>query len=484
MPIPFNFEMNEQERKEAMVIAHDMGSKIKNALNGKIQVNIENFEEWKKGLEAIYEVAHPRSIEYFSDNPSELEKLIREETISKVYVVASSETGEIPNYVEEEKSNYISDLSPYLEILKNKLPKVYHNVIKFINNAFDNRQGILAEQQDKELPILERMYTKLPQDNMLNDFKKTAQLKDTRGQLQLWAETLSYTQGNITIQIPHYEELLQKSSMKGTELNTPVKKLLDISTALFAETHSPVVKFSLDDYMKLCGLKDKKESRKQVNAALDVLYDISISYDDSKNKNRSRNYRDMRLVDDKGIERGIIRIRFAGGFAEELEKMPLMPYPLEILKLSQGREHRNSFYIASWLCVLKNMNAGKNNEYVISVKSLLNHCPFLPTEEEVRSSEFRSLKERIINPFISDFEEALKILGIGEDGYEWHYEGGREIPFDKLTELDYETFIDAYICIDEWLDYPELSVLENKEKRIQRALNASKKKSTGKDKKS
>lgn len=53
--------------------------------------------------------------------------------------------------------------------------------------------------------------------------------------------------------------------------------------------------------MKLCGLTDKKEARKQVNAALEVLFDVSISYDDSKNKNKSRNYRDMRLVDDKGI---------------------------------------------------------------------------------------------------------------------------------------------------------------------------------------
>ena len=484
MPMPFNFEMNEKERKEAMIIAHDMGSKLKNALDGKIQVSMENFEEWKKGLEAIYEVAHPRSIEYFSNNPSALIDVIKEETISKVYVVASSDTGEIPNYVEEEKQSYLENLSPYLDILKNKLPKVYNNVIKFINNTFDNRHSILVEEKDKELPFFERMYTKLPQDNMLNDFKKTAQLKESRGQLQLWAETLTYRQGNIIIQIPHYEELLQKSSMKGTELNTPVKKLLDIATALFRETHSAVVKFSLDDYMSVCGLKDKKEARKQVNSALDVLYDISISYDDSKNKDRSRNYRDMRLVDDKGIERGIIRIRFAGGFAEELEKMPLMPYPLRLLKLSQGREHRNSFYIASWLCVLKNMNAGKNNEYIISVKSLLNHCPFLPTEEEVRSSGFRSLRERIINPFIADFEEALNVLGIGEDGYEWHYEGGKEIPFDKLTELDYETFINAYIRLDEWFDYPEISVLENKEKRRQEALKASKKKSTGKSKKS
>ena len=105
MPIPFNFEMNEKERKEAMIIAHDMGSKLKNALDGKIQVSMENFEEWKKGLEAIYEVAHPRSIEYFSNNPSALIDVIKEETISKVYVVASSDTGEIPNYVEEEKQS-------------------------------------------------------------------------------------------------------------------------------------------------------------------------------------------------------------------------------------------------------------------------------------------------------------------------------------------------------------------------------------------
>ena len=107
-----------------------------------------------------------------------------------------------------------------------------------------------------------------------------------------------------------------------------------------------------------------------------------------------------------------------------------------------------------------------------SVKTLLNTCPYLPTEGEVRSSGYRSLKERIIEPFISDLEEALNALDIGANNYEWHYAGGKEIPFENLKKLEYETFIEAYIHIDEWPDYPSLEVLENREKRREEAINA------------
>ena len=80
-------------------------------------------------------------------------------------------------------------------------------------------------------------------------------------------------------------------------MNTPTKKIFNIVTIIFSNNGcNTSIEFSLDDYMKLCDPKDKKEARKQVNSALEVLFNISIFYDYSKNKNRSKNYMEMRVL--------------------------------------------------------------------------------------------------------------------------------------------------------------------------------------------
>lgn len=102
--------------------------------------------------------------------------------------------------------------------------------------------------------------------------------------------------------------------------------------------------------MQLCGLSDKKEAHRQVNTTLDVLFNIFISYDDSN-----------------------------------------------------GREHRNSYYMARKIQEHIYMNAGKTNERTISVRTLLKAAPFLATEEEVQSSD-RHFDRRITKPFTSNYD--------------------------------------------------------------------------------
>lgn len=348
--------------------------------------------------------------------------------------------------------------------------------------------SVKTKQEDsKENPNKwETPYMHMAQNNATNDFNKTASLSPKRGIIQQWGEILSYQQGNLTIEIPHYEQLLQNSSIgRSGELNTPTKKILDIATIIFSNNgHDPSVRFSIDDYMMLCGLTDKKEARKQINSALEVLFDISISYDDSKNKNKSKNYRDMRLVDDKGIKNGIVYLHIAHGFSEMLTDCPIMPYPLAMLKASKGTQHRNSFYIARKMAEHKNMNIGKRNENIISVRALLEASPFLPTADEVRNSN-RNLTDRIINPFLADLDEACISLGLSSEGYELHYAGGAEIPEDELVNLDYETFINAYVRFDEMPEYPDqtkrIEAKAAREKKEKEAPNKKRKSNKKKD---
>lgn len=449
--------------------------------------------EYEKKRRAVTRKAEIRALRYFAKHTDELAERLEFEIEAQV-----ASFGILQNHPdiqavyqddEEIRKRLLLTCGRYLDVLLKHDAENYQRVIDFISSSIADKDTITQTYKMKiestpsdgkqSKSRWDDPYTYLLQNNATNDFNKVARLTSGRGTFSQWDEKATYTQGNLTVEIPHYDQLLQNASIgKGGELKTTMKKVLDIASIVFSRNgHNPSIRFSLDEYMELCGLTDEKEARRQVNTALEVLFDLSISYDDSKNKNRSRNYRDIRLVDDKGIKNGTVYLHFAHAFSEMLEGCPVMPYPLAILKASKGREHRNSYFIARKMTEHKNMNAGKTNENTISVRTLLEAAPFLPTEEEVRGSNSRSLTDRIINPFTNDLEEACTILGLTSEGYELHYAGGAEIPDDELLSLDYETFIDAYVRFDTWPDYPDQTQrLEAKVAKAKAASEAPKRK--------
>ena len=68
----------------------------------------------------------------------------------------------------------------------------------------------------------------------------------------------------------------------------------------------------------------------------------------------------------------VIVVRFTDEFAAMLrEEAYVMPYPLSILSAQ-----KNVYYIAHKMAELKNMNLGKEHENVLSVKKILQSCPY------------------------------------------------------------------------------------------------------------
>ena len=453
------------------------------------------LDEYEEKRKVITSKAEEREAKYFATHTQELTKRLKIEIQAQIASFGILKEHDDIKAIYQNDDEMINHLimvyRQYLDILQKQDNESYQHILSFIDSSIADKESITETYKMtlRENPAKssrwDEPYLYMSQNNATNDFNKTARLSPKKGILQQWGEMLTYQQGNLIIEIPHYDQLLENSSIgKSGELNTPTKKILDIATIIFSNNgHDPSIRFSLDDYMKLCGLTDKKEARKQVNAALEVLFDVSISYDDSKNKNKSRNYRDMRLVDDKGIKNGIVYLHIAHGFSEMLADCPVMPYPIAMLKTSVGREHRNSYYIARKMAEHKNMNVGKRNENIISVRALLEAAPYLPTVDEVRNSNSRSITDRIINPFLADLDEACISLGIGSEGYDLHYAGGAEIPDDELLKLDYETFINAYVRFDELPDYPDQTKrLEAKAAREKAEKETPKKKSRKKKK--
>lgn len=281
--------------------------------------------------------------------------------------------------------------------------------------------------------------------------------------------TATITQGNLSITIPDFTKL------KG--FRTSTYQLLDALTVALTETgaKSPVVALSLEEYMKKRGLKDKKEARKQVTDDLETLFNATISFKEKRKKGQEQDFHDIRIIDSKGIRKGIITVTFGTVFYNILLGYPIMPYPAQLWELNSKR-NPNSFYLLRKIAEHKNMNVGKKNEDIIAVKTLLAVAPYLPSYEEVMNTD-RAISRRIIEPFERDMD-AL------EDTLTWTYCHSNNTPLtdEELSSMSYDTFISLLIKID-WKQYPDQTArLERKAERIEQAEQGKKRKTSKKKK--
>jgi len=281
--------------------------------------------------------------------------------------------------------------------------------------------------------------------------------------------TATITQGNLSITIPDFTKL--------TGFRTSTYQLLDALTVALTETgaKSPVVALSLEEYMKKRGLKDKKEARKQVTDDLETLFNATISFKEKRKKGQEQDFHDIRIIDSKGIRKGIINVTFGTAFYNILLGYPIMPYPAQLWELNSKR-NPNSFYLLRKIAEHKNMNVGKKNEDIIAVKTLLAAAPYLPSYEEVMNTD-RAISRRIIEPFERDMD-AL------EDTLTWTYCHSNNTPLtdEELSSMSYDTFISLLIKID-WKQYPDQTArLERKAERIEQAEQGKKRKTSKKKK--
>jgi hypothetical protein len=273
--------------------------------------------------------------------------------------------------------------------------------------------------------------------------------------------TATITRGTFSITIPAYAEL--------SGFRTSTHQLLDILTIKLTEAgaKSPQVSISLDEFMSLRCLKDGKEARKQVNADLETLFNAKISFKEKRGKGKTENYLDMRLIDSKGIQKGIIYASFGSTFYELLKGYPVMPYPTKILSINSKR-NPGSYYLYRKIAEYKNMNVGKVNDGdIISVKTLLDSNPNILTYEEVANSN-RNFTDRIIQPFERDMDNL-------KDSFKWEYckSKGEPLSDQEATNMKYDDFVNLNVKIT-WLAYPDQS--ERLKKKEQETKKKTKKK--------
>jgi hypothetical protein len=283
--------------------------------------------------------------------------------------------------------------------------------------------------------------------------------------------TATITQGDFSITIPEFTKL--------TGFKTSTYQLLDALTVAFTETgaKNSVITLSLEEYMAKRGLKDKKEARKQVTDDLETLFNAKISFKEKRKKGQEQNFHDIRIIDSKGIRKGIITVTFGTAFYNILLGYPIMPYPTQLWTLNSKR-NPNSFYLLRKIAEHKNMNVGKQNEDIIAVNTLLAVAPNLPSYEEVMETD-RALTRKIIDPFERDMDVLEETLT-----WEYCHSKGNPLTEEELNSMNYDTFIRLLIKIN-WKQYPDQTKrLKRKAELLEQEERTKQVKRTGKKKQS
>ena len=246
----------------------------------RIQAEYSNLlSEYEQRRDEVTRKAEAREARYFAKHTDNLTKRLIKAIVSEVaglgMLQSHSDFQTIYQDDTELKKYLFTNYGQYFDILLKNDKDNYRRVVNFTNDVISGKEKIvqtykaILEKVPAETPqsinMWDKPYLYLRQDNATNNFNKVARLKSKRGTLWLWDEQATYQQGNLTVNIPHYEQLLQSNNIgKNHEISTPTKKVLDIAMLLFSHnSNNPSIRFALTDYMKLCGLSDIRRQQEQ-----------------------------------------------------------------------------------------------------------------------------------------------------------------------------------------------------------------------------
>ena len=254
--------------------------------------------------------------------------------------------------------------------------------------------------------------------------------------------------GKATLEFKDIKVLIEEYS-KHKNLTVPTMQLLDFMDIILTESgmKSPIVEFSLDEYMQHRKLSDRKSAKEQIKSAIEELKSISLEWEEKRGK-RQIEYKFMNIADSGYVSRnGKITFTFGTTFFGVLKTYSVMSYPEQLGQIN-SRLNPNSYNFLRKISEHKNMNAGKKNENIISVETLLSCANALPSYDEVMASD-RHISSRIIEPFLRDMNALVPTL-------QWEFckKNTGEMLSDDEVELDYYTFKNLNVRIT-WNNYPD-----------------------------
>lgn len=256
--------------------------------------------------------------------------------------------------------------------------------------------------------------------------------------------------------------LTQYSSLSGLKVSTG--KLLDALIMKFTAQNgyrqSPdkmntSVTLPLKEYLHMLGRDcpdDEKKNKNQldmlrrsVSSDLNTLFNISIEWSESTGRNgdnSKRDYMRMRLITSQGISKGNILVNISPELSSYLCNSYIMNYHVRLLAVDERLQ--SAYHTGRKLLQVLNFAKRRDSDNtggIISVKSLLEACPDIPSLAYV-SHNGRRYDRDIIKPMESALGE-LERVGL----INWNYCNAGGVPFDseQLEKIDYKLILDSYI---------------------------------------
>ena len=257
--------------------------------------------------------------------------------------------------------------------------------------------------------------------------------------------------GNLSVSLENFSTL-------GRGIKATTHRLIDAVMIRCTETGSKeqTVYLSLNEYMNMCGLRNIREIRKQVNSELKTIVNMKLTF--SRSSSREQSFNEIKICNEACIKNNYIVFSFSDDFFRIIKSMPVMPYPMRLFNLNH-KCNPNSYYFLKKISEHKKMNYFKKNADTISVKTLLECTPELPGYDEVMSGD-RAIARRIIEPFERDMNEL-------SDTFKWEYchSNGSALTDDELDNFTYFIFAGLMVKIY-WTDYPEIQKKTNNKKNV------------------
>lgn len=347
----------------------------------------------------------------------------------------------------EGQLNSVKEWDSITSTITGKKGKEYDKLIGFIEYALEHRDGYtndaIAQAEGKSnyaglfssqvSALLQTTSTRTNKPQLRNDGTGIAELRN----------------GPLTIEFKDYD-------MFTSELKVSTRKVLDACVLRLTAQNSrdrgkrgifTEVMIPLKTYMEMCGIPDTDASRKKTRTAVDKdLKSLAKMTIDCKEVGKGRKKRPVHAnICDIGFIDNYDNIiyKFAPTFAEHLVKSYMMQFPLALFKVSE--RNPSTFNIGRKLALHNSMdsNITRGTANIISVKTLLDVCPDIPSAEQVAATD-RHYQTRIVNPF----EKALDKLVKDKVLASWEYCNAKSAPLtgEQYANMgDYGTFTRFYV---------------------------------------
>ena len=259
------------------------------------------------------------------------------------------------------------------------------------------------------------------------------------------AGTVKFEIGSYSLQVP--------TGYPAERIRQSLYTLFDFLSEVYTSkgARSATIETTLREYMAFRGITDRKTAFKVAQEDLETLLNANIKFFETYLKgDEYKGFLAVRLVRAAGInKRGEIVCTLDDWTHKILSQYPTMIYPHELYKLSAKRNPQSYAFLHE-IALHKRRNAGKKNEDIISVKTLLK-VSSLPLYKDVKGKG-RQVTQLIIEPFERDLNVLQSIK------WEYCHKNGEPLTQEELDKFDYSIFSECNIKIT-WVNYPQQSNL-------------------------